>query len=73
MINAKLMCFEILPSSVTSRIIAVFRCQSIDWQKRPGRSVCLTLGLTDLEIKELYAGMLELTANRLRKAKTFVN
>jgi hypothetical protein len=31
------------------------------------------LGLTDLEIKELYAGMLELTANRLRKAKTFVN
>lgn len=32
-----------------------------------------TLGLTDQEIKALYAGLLELTANRLRKAKTFVS
>jgi hypothetical protein len=31
------------------------------------------LGLTDQEIKALYAGLLELTANRLRKAKTFAN
>lgn len=29
------------------------------------------LGLTDQEIKALYTGLLELTANRLRKAKTF--
>jgi len=29
------------------------------------------LGLTDQEIKALYAGLLELTANRLRKAQTF--
>jgi len=29
------------------------------------------LGLTDSEVKALYAGLLELTANRLRKAKTF--
>jgi len=29
------------------------------------------LGLTDQEIKALYAGLLELTANRLRKARTF--
>lgn len=29
------------------------------------------LGLTAKEIKELYAGLLELTANRLRKARTF--
>jgi hypothetical protein len=31
------------------------------------------LGLTDQEIKALYAGLLELTANRLRKARTFTN
>ncbi len=30
-----------------------------------------TLGLTDQEIKALYAGLLGLTANRLRKANTF--
>jgi hypothetical protein len=30
-----------------------------------------TLGLTDQEIKALYAGLLSLTANRLRKARTF--
>ncbi len=65
------MCFEILPSSVTSRMIAVCRCQSIAWQKRPGRSVCRTHGLTDQEIKALYAGLLGLTANRLSKANTF--
>ena len=67
------MCFEILPSSVTSRIIAVCRCQSIAWQKRPGRSVCLTLGLTDQEIKALYTGLLGLTANRLLKARIFIS
>jgi hypothetical protein len=32
-----------------------------------------TLGLTDQEIKALYAGLLGLTANRLRKARTFTN
>jgi len=31
------------------------------------------LGLTDQEIKALYAGLLGLTANRLRKARTFTN
>ena len=31
------------------------------------------LGLTDQEIKALYAGLLELTANRLRKARTFIS
>lgn len=31
------------------------------------------LGLTDQEIKALYAGLLELTANRLKKANTFTN
>ena len=31
------------------------------------------LGLTDQEITVLYAGLLELTANRLRKARTFTD
>ncbi len=31
------------------------------------------LGLNDQEIKAMYAGLLELTANRIRKAKTFSN
>lgn len=31
------------------------------------------LGLTEQEIKSLYAGLLELTANRLRKARTFTS
>jgi len=31
------------------------------------------LGLTDQEVRALYAGLLELTANRLRKARTFKN
>jgi hypothetical protein len=29
------------------------------------------LGFTDAEVQALYAGLLELTANRLRKARTF--
>ncbi|PKN80004.1 MAG: hypothetical protein CVU48_03650 [Candidatus Cloacimonetes bacterium HGW-Cloacimonetes-1] len=35
--------------------------------------VFAALGLTEPEIKALYAGLLELTANRLRKARTFDN
>ena len=31
------------------------------------------LGLTDQEIKALYLGLLELTANRLRKARTYTS